>query len=340
MKLCTTFVAGVVVLTSGLSTARAVVVFQDNFDSYANQAAFESSWSLFTANPSSPSTSQGVLSQDQAVSPANSILVPANATTTNNLNRSEHDFTATPVLSVGDSIAFSFDFYDSNAAASPYRQFSEMRNKPGTSSNQLIAMGLNNNLSSSAEGGNYYMARLLFPSTTPTNPNGGANNAFFKLNFAGAPLRSTGWHNLKTVISENSSLNLDFKFYVDSILANQALNVGGTHRNYDEVNVGSGLSNGGNAAYYDNFDVEYIPAGAGCAPGDLNCDAHVDAGDYVYWRKNGGAPTTDYDAWRANFGSPAGSGSSLVAGAVPEPATTLLMAVGAVGLAVIRRRQS
>jgi autotransporter-associated beta strand protein len=74
-------------------------------------------------------------------------------------------------------------------------------------------------------------------------------------------------------------------------------------------------------------------------PGDFNNNGSVDAGDYVLWRKGGplqnevDTPGTvngqDYLDWRARFGNPPGSGSggSLGAGAVPEPATLVLLAL-------------
>ncbi len=82
-----------------------------------------------------------------------------------------------------------------------------------------------------------------------------------------------------------------------------------------------------------------LSAGTACAPGDLNCDGHVDAKDYVFWRKTNG-PAGDYTAWRANFGSPpgAGSGGGLgAASAVPEPTALGLLTVSVLGLAVGRR---
>src|SRR5947208_2231163 len=36
-------------------------------------------------------------------------------------------------------------------------------------------------------------------------------------------------------------------------------------------------------------------------PGDFNTDGHVDAADYVLWRKTQGN-ATNYNAWRINFG--------------------------------------
>ncbi len=73
--------------------------------------------------------------------------------------------------------------------------------------------------------------------------------------------------------------------------------------------------------------------------GDYNDDGKVDAADYAIWRKNVGTsnmlphdPTggtigsAQYDTWRTNFGGSApGSGASLGAAAVPEPATWLLV---------------
>jgi hypothetical protein len=79
-------------------------------------------------------------------------------------------------------------------------------------------------------------------------------------------------------------------------------------------------------------------------PGDYNQNAVVDAADYTIWRDHLGAPAgtlandidggmigqTQYITWKANFGATSGLGS--VASdiqAVPEPATALLMVVGA-----------
>ena len=85
--------------------------------------------------------------------------------------------------------------------------------------------------------------------------------------------------------------------------------------------------------------------------GDYNDDGTVDAADYTVWRDNvGGATLTnrdpqnagtigedDYLSWKAHFGETAGSGSLLAAGAVPEPASWMLLCVsGALTLAVRR----
>jgi hypothetical protein len=89
----------------------------------------------------------------------------------------------------------------------------------------------------------------------------------------------------------------------------------------------------------DNFKSESI----GGLTGDYNENGVVDAADYVMWR-NGDSPDDSqagYDAWRANFGSTAGSGSGLGSGgAVPEPASAVLVIVGLVSLWLGRRNAS
>jgi hypothetical protein len=72
-------------------------------------------------------------------------------------------------------------------------------------------------------------------------------------------------------------------------------------------------------------------------PGDYNVDGSVDAADYVAWRKDpslfGGDPD-GYNTWRQHFSEPGGGDG----GAVPEPASAILVLVAmGLGLAVRRR---
>jgi len=81
--------------------------------------------------------------------------------------------------------------------------------------------------------------------------------------------------------------------------------------------------------------------------GDYNDDGIVDAGDYVLWRDNVGAPegtlandvdggaigNDQYTTWRANLGMTAPS-ATLISGAVPEPSTVVLL----LGFAVLSVR--
>lgn len=222
----------------------AQVLVNDNFDSYANQAAFQAAWPTVGALPS------GVLSTAQSVSGPNSIY-NAGTTVATNAMRNSFSFTESGTASAIASITFSFDFYDGDAAAGPYRSHSNLQDgtAPG-SYGQLIAMGLNNNQTSAANGGNYYMGRIL--GYNPNETGATTAGSFFKLNDAGAPLRTTGWHNLAVVISD-----LDFKFYVDGILSETVVQ-GGLLRSYDHLRLGSGLSNAGVDSYFDNVRVEVV----------------------------------------------------------------------------------
>jgi hypothetical protein len=91
-------------------------------------------------------------------------------------------------------------------------------------------------------------------------------------------------------------------------------------------------------------------------PGDYNADDSVNAADYVVWRRHrdesfvllgedpaattpGVVDEEDYDFWRAHFGNTVGNSSS-AAGTIAEPATTLVLLIGALPFAHrLKRRQ-
>src|SRR5690348_6243828 len=101
--------------------SQAQVVVNDNFDGYANQAAFEAAWSpIGTLAPLS-----GTLTTEQSVSAGNSIKI--DGTASNGQQRNRRTFAETGTLSTLNLFTFSFDFYDSNAGTSPYRQFANLQ---------------------------------------------------------------------------------------------------------------------------------------------------------------------------------------------------------------------
>jgi GH35 family endo-1,4-beta-xylanase len=87
------------------------------------------------------------------------------------------------------------------------------------------------------------------------------------------------------------------------------------------------------------------------APGDYNADGHVDAADYIVWRRalastadlradgnaNGVVDVGDFDVWRSHFGYVYGSGTSLST-AVPEPSTVAMIVIGMLASLTARRR--
>jgi hypothetical protein len=82
----------------------------------------------------------------------------------------------------------------------------------------------------------------------------------------------------------------------------------------------------------------YAPGVVTGLPGDFNRDDVVNAADYVVWRKSGGLPM-EYESWLANFGRIAigGGGALDGGGAVPEPASITMMAIGLAALCCRRR---
>jgi hypothetical protein len=264
MKRFTLLVAALSGLVFFTSTSQAAVILVDKFDQYADQAAFEAAWpAIGTVAP---------LSGDLTTANPNQVFVPdksveVDGTLTNSQQRNQRTFAETGNVSTTQNTFWSFSFYDSNSAASPYRQASNLQDTTAPSgTNQLIAMGLNNNQTVANSGGNYYMARILgYNPTAAADPDGGpvesvgGAGAFFKLNdFGTSPLRTTGWHDFKVVMSSNDGLSTDYDFYVDGVLAERVHNVGTAAqiRSYDNIRIGTGLSNASNGAQYDNMRVQ------------------------------------------------------------------------------------
>jgi hypothetical protein len=72
-------------------------------------------------------------------------------------------------------------------------------------------------------------------------------------------------------------------------------------------------------------------------PGDFNADGHVDAADYVDWRRGLGTTYTQdhYNIWRANFGRTlAATVSGTASDTVPEPSSIASLLLAAVCFAV------
>lgn len=239
--------AAVILGVVGFTTnASATILLQDNFDSYADQAAFLLAW------PAAVGTG-GTLSSARSVSAPNSVNFPTTA------QRNDRSFAESGNPDVLNLIRFSIDFFDSNAAAAPYRQVVQLIDGAGSASGQLVSLGMNNNQSITNSGGNFYMARILgYTVPTTADPDGGpaesvgGAGAFFKLNDTGVGLRTTGWHNLAVEIT-----NVDFKFYVDGLLAETVAN-SFTLSSYDKVRLGSGIT-AANDANFDNVSVETNP---------------------------------------------------------------------------------
>lgn len=259
--------AAAILITAGAS--QAAVIVNDNFDSYADQAAFEAVWTpIGTVAPLS-----GELSTAQASSATQSIRNAGTAT--NSQSRNRLTFAETGTVDLWNRLVFSFDFYDGAPTGAPQRNYVNLQDStaPG-SSNQLVSLGLNNNQTGANSGGQYYMARILGYTVPAADPDGGPAESvtgagiYFKLNdFANSPTRSLGWHNLKVEISTDDGISTDYAFYVDNILAERVDNVGavGSLRSFDNIALGSSLSNGNTEVFFDNVRLELVPEPASLA---------------------------------------------------------------------------
>jgi hypothetical protein len=226
---------------AAVPSAKGAILLFDDFDGYADQTAFNAAW--VNAPPSSAS---GTLSTLQAVSSPNSVNYQTSA------QRNERGFAESGTPSAADPITFSFDFYDTNGTLSPYRQYATIQDGTGGSSGQLISMGLNNTMTTLGDGGNFYMARILGYDGAPGVTGGGTLN-FFKLNQGAAPTRSTGWHNLKAIITDTQ-----VTFYVDGILSATENTAVAATRSFDLARLGSGVSSTAQA-YFDNISIDNNP---------------------------------------------------------------------------------
>jgi hypothetical protein len=235
-KCCFAATIGCFLLGFGAPRANAQIttLLQDNFESYADQASFQAAWPVVSPQPS------GTWSTNQSSSPTHSVQSPAVTTAQGNTVAARNFRTFTPTNpTAGNPLEYSFDFFDSNGAAAAYRQFANLQAGAAPGNGGLISMGLNNNISST-----FYMARVL-------GFDGGSGvSAYFMLNDPGAPARTTGFHNLEVDVSPTQ---LDF--FVDHVHAKTLSGFVLPTASFDRVLLGSGLSNLGNEAYFDNVFV-------------------------------------------------------------------------------------
>jgi hypothetical protein len=187
-------------------------------------------------------------------------------------------------------------------------------------------------------------AQAGIASSTYTEPSG--NNPMAGTTQAGA--FGFAWHKV-VMMKNNNSVTWSVDDNLFATVDTSAITLGGN-------NIALGVSdvNGTTARYpnlvftiFDNLTVSTI----GTA-GDFNNDTKVDAGDYAVWRKNDstlaalpndngvGTQAARFNLWRQNFGSGvSGSGTTLGATVIPEPASIVLLAVcGAACVCSGRRR--
>lgn len=237
-----------VTLLAWASDVHANVIINDNFDSYADQAAFQAVWV--------PSGTSGTLSDNVSLSAPISVRNAAGSTQRNDFTFSGS--TATDIIATdANPLVWSYSFYDDPANIVPAgntlgRVFGQLigRNAAGTT-NQVLAMGLhnanavkasNNVTSILAETRAYYHYRVGFS----PGPSWIVMDTLAQ--------RSAGWQEMKAVIGSTQ-----VEFYLNGISGgtwNYATSEGAVR--WFQARIGSGLSTTA-AANFDNYRLEVVP---------------------------------------------------------------------------------
>jgi hypothetical protein len=344
----------VMILTLATS-AHAVVVFSDGFESYTDagsplDANLAGPNAVPNGGPGNPwfgpappnlrvVSAGGGLSSGAAGPHSGSQMVTASAASdfdqewVNIANRFDPNG-----LNYFGNIALDWWFYDPTGPGnSNYRDYAALGNYAGAST--ASSSFLDYPTSDSNLNHTTVYQRLSLGASNPAGFNNtnyqarvvGATDGTASGNWFNVGTRSIGWHEGKIQLGAPNGASTTASFYIDGVdvLDHAVMTSGGV--NVIELNAGFGTTSA-------NFDDLTFSTTSGLS-GDFNNDGRVDAADYVVWRQGLGSSFTqsDYDVWRANFGQPSGSGSGALANAaIPEPASVLLLPMGV--LAICFRR--
>ncbi len=230
--------AAAFLVAMGMATAHAGVIVSDDFEGYANQAAMDAVWV--------PSGTSGgsQLSTDQSVSPTHSAFNDVDT------RRSTQVFGDAPVPTDANPLVWSFQYYDTQAGVSLARNYMQLWDNSGGLA-QLVSLGVYNAVpgESVADHHTYYRARVAF----------GGGPGWILLKEPGVATRSVGWHELKAVFGTST-----VDFYVDGTQGASGITYGSGYT-FDTMQLGSGLSSAGGAAYYDDVLLQSVPEPASLA---------------------------------------------------------------------------
>jgi hypothetical protein len=235
-------------LSAWTTTAHGVIVFSDNFESYADQAAFAGTWTMNGAPPHVLDTTFG-RSSSQSVR-----LVPQ-ASGSGTSNRWYRNL-GTPVLPTdANPVLFSFDFFLDPAGAgtnwSADWQLADVRAFSGGafgsgSLNGIVALSVarSSSLNADTYNGTYFQGRMFAPGHTA--------QTYHTLDaLPTAVQRSSGWHNMAAQIGATQTL-----FIIDGLPAEQV--PFGLTTAISSVILGSDISSV-HPFWVDNVQLEQVP---------------------------------------------------------------------------------
>jgi hypothetical protein len=228
--------------------ANGQVLFSDDFNSYATDAALTAVWtraSGTTANVGLAADPDAGNSRGQGIFQLNPSSNAGQLTKTLGSGVTPTD--ANPVI-------FSFDFYDVNGGSTSGRDYVELRNSAGTGG--LFDAGLINSVTTGTYVQGQYQARNL------------DSGAWIQL----ATPRSAGWHHFEFDIRA-TTVDLKIDGNVDPNFTNLHWNGGAS---YNLIKVGSALSSN-TGANYDNISlsVATVPEPGALGFASLGCMAWV-----------------------------------------------------------------
>lgn len=256
------FATAAVLVTGSFPSARAAVIFSDDFESGT------------LANWTTSATSPLVISTAQNASPAGP---GSSALMDTSLDRMHHNLLAdnsgVDILGHTTFTSWIFDAPSPNPAT---RIYNEVRGYSSTGMpngglasaaagtlTQLIAVGKTNSTTLETYNGTKYQARIAFGSVT----NG--TTGWFNLDGAGSPNRTPGWHRFDV---ERLADGVSYNFYVDGILSKSL--TGAAVSDWDSVVLGPGLGSTVGDAYIDAISVStgapvFVPEPSAAALGLL-----------------------------------------------------------------------
>ena len=231
MKVESTLVA-VGVATSLSFTALANLV--DDFDSYADNAALTTAW---TVNAGSGL----VLNTSESVSAPNSVVNPGTDAASIRRNMSG--------IPAGElDFSFAFHDYDGGYARDYGMVYSRVGDEWTGGLNNLLAIGKYNNILT-----NHYFARVSSTSGAVYGDGAVPSGTWFAL--TGGPNRSVGWHTAQITGAPdpNNVGRVVYKFYIDDTLAGSVANL--AELDYNWVVLGSGVSTAPSGIAFDDLSV-------------------------------------------------------------------------------------
>lgn len=216
------------------AAARAAVIIQDDFESYADTVMLNAVWPKGVGTDSDSFLEAGF----------NGPSLPGNqcVAITTAAGRRDYSFTPT-LLAAGEYLVWAFDFEDRVGSSSTGRQYGQLLSNNASSGgalNELIAVGQYNTVTKPGQvySSSKYQARVAFA----------PGQGWFNLNTN----RSVGWHRFEVRIYQSGTVD----FYVDGQPDTLGLPHVGTW--WREARIGSGLSSTA-AARYDNYLLQVLP---------------------------------------------------------------------------------